>query len=69
MPERLRLRLRRLRSLPISLASPATTVNIVTDGREQNPHGSWYYGAHLIKGVVLVGVVVSAIVSAIKTLL
>ena len=55
--------------MPISLGSPATTVNIVTDGREQNPHGSWYYAAHLIKGVVLVGVVVWAIVSAIKTLL
>jgi hypothetical protein len=44
-------------------------VNVVTDGREENAHGSWYYAAHLGKGIVLVGVVVWAIVSAIRTVL
>ena len=53
----------------MSLGSPATTVNVMTAGREENAHGSWYYAAALIKAIALVGVVVWAIVSAVRTVL
>ena len=32
-------------------------------------HGSWFYAANVFKGVVLVGVVVWAVVNAIRALL
>jgi hypothetical protein len=53
-------------NVPISLGSPATTVNVVSDGRNKDAYPSWYYAAALFKGVALVAVFVWAIVFAIR---